>query len=56
MLDEEHFLSAGREAGARLCQFMIDPARLWLFCSKRLIVIPFTPQASAFPRAFFHAS
>ena len=28
MLDEEHFLGAGREAGDRLCQFLIEDGRV----------------------------
>jgi hypothetical protein len=29
MLDEEHFLGAGREAGDRLCQFVMERAKWW---------------------------
>ncbi|MEI7911159.1 MAG: hypothetical protein WCK77_16110 [Verrucomicrobiota bacterium] len=32
MLDEEHFLGAGREAGDRLCQFVIENGHVWLAC------------------------
>ena len=28
MLDEEHFLGAGREAGDRLCQFVIEEGKV----------------------------